>query len=442
MTEPDDLSDLTGRSTRDHVRHIKDAFSAEGKEIEHISADGEVDHLRAIGQIVVREEYLPRVREILDLADAQEERVIEGVVLLPLGEAHPEVGEALELVDERLGRGIATPNHVLTATPAIGVCPATEPQEVYDGIEPYPSVSPGNGGAGVLIYLADTGLLRDAATDHPWLDGVRPADPDPDPDTNPDMDPRHPLQGDPPEIEPYVGHGTFVAGVMRCLVPAAEVLVANAFSVAGSSLESDLVPRLERALRAGVDIFHLTIASPSRNDLPLIAFRQWLRHLQDYSGVVCIAPAGNEDSRRPNWPAAFSDVIAVGALGGDWRGRASFSSFGGWVDVFAPGRDLINAFATGTYRCRVYPYTGEKRDFYGMAKWSGTSFSTPIVTGLIAARMSRTGENARQASAALLAEARAQAIPGLGAVLLPGHGSGGNPGGCCCHGHGHGPHPA
>jgi subtilisin family serine protease len=442
MTEPDDLSDLTGRSTRDHVRHIKDAFSAEGKEIEHISADGEVDHLRAIGQIVVREEYLPRVREILDLADAQEERVIEGVVLLPLGEAHPEVGEALELVDERLGRGIATPNHVLTATPAIGVCPATEPQEVYDGIEPYPSVSPGNGGAGVLIYLADTGLLRDAATDHPWLDGVRPADPDPDPDTNPDMDPRHPLQGDPPEIEPYVGHGTFVAGVMRCLVPAAEVLVANAFSVAGSSLESDLVPRLERALRAGVDIFHLTIASPSRNDLPLIAFRQWLRHLQDYSGVVCIAPAGNEDSRRPNWPAAFSDVIAVGALGGDWRGRASFSSFGGWVDVFAPGRDLINAFATGAYRCRVYPYTGEKRDFYGMAKWSGTSFSTPIVTGLIAARMSRTGENARQASAALLAEARAQAIPGLGAVLLPGHGSGGNPGGCCCHGHGHGPHPA
>ncbi len=442
MTEPDDLRSQLKPSTYDHVTYIRDTFRdapGGGKQINIVPANGLVGHLHAEGEILVREEYLGRVLEILEPTEEPViERVIEGVILLTLVEPRATVAEALELIDERLGRGIATPNHVLTASPGVGGCPATEPEEVYDGIEPYPSVSPGNGGAGVLIYLADTGLLRNAAVNHPWLAGVQVEDPEED------LDPQAPLVGSMPALPPYVGHGTFVAGVMRCMAPAVDVLVTHALSIAGSHLESNLVKRLDEALGLGVDIFHLTIASPSRNDLPLIAFRQWLRHLQDYSGAVCIAPAGNEDDRRPNWPAAFSDVIAVGALGGDWRGRASFSNFGGWVDVFAPGRDLVNAYATGTYRCTVSPYAPHERHFYGMAKWSGTSFSTPIVTGLIAARMSRTGENGRQAAAALLAEARAQAIPGLGAVLLPGHGSGGapgNPGGCCCHAHGHGHHP-
>jgi hypothetical protein len=420
MTESNDWRNSVETKVANEADHIIRSFSEAadgGKEIKIVPADGGIDHLYSEGEILVREEHLDRVLEILEPGVEHDpgrvRPVIEGVVLLTLGEAQPLALDAIEAIDRQIAPGVATPNHVLTVALGKGsVCPATEPQQVYYDIEPFPSVCHDGGGAGVLVYMADTGLLRDTAT-HSWLEGVRMANP------AVDADPREPLKGDPPQITPYTGHGTFVAGVLRCVAPDTEIIVQNAFAIAGSELESDLVPRLDAALSLGVDIFHLTIACSSRNDLPLIAFQEWLRKVRQ-TGAVCIAAAGNSGFDRRTWPAAFPGVIGVGALGGDWRSRATFSNFGSWVDVYAPGRDLINAYANGTYKCHVYPYANEERKFYGMAKWSGTSFSTPIVTGLIASRMSRTGETARQAAAALLAEARAQAIAGVGPVLLPG----------------------
>lgn len=333
----------------------------------------------------------------------------------------PNVLDLLERIDAELGVGVATPDHVLTAAQTLIPCSATEPQPVYPTQGPYPAICR-DGGARVRIFVADTGLVPGAATTFPWLHGVKGDD---DKQTYPNG-----------LIRPYAGHGTFVTGVLRAMAPDAQVRVENVFDTAGSALESELVCRLDKSFRFGFEILHLTASCLTRKNIPLVALGAWLERLRSYHGVVCVAPAGNNYTRRPAWPGAFPDVLCVGALATDSRQRADFSNYGGWVDVFAPGENLINAFGSGTYKYQFQPDAGNLATFSGLAQWSGTSFSAPIVTGLIAARMARCGESAQKAAAALLAKARDQASPGVGAVLFPGCdddcGGGGCGGGCDC----------
>jgi hypothetical protein len=454
----------------DEATIIVGAFAEHDIEIGVMNnGEGWIEYMFAENQLLAREAYLEEIERALLENDAvirTTERVIKDIVLLklaaresaaegdnagaegeqersadsapPEGDGEIAEGDGLDLLrilgelEERFGLGIVTLNHVVTAASGSPCgCPATEPQETYDKTPFPPKCTDKESGAGVRIYVADTGIvprtpaMLQAA---PWLNDV---------DLNSDTDPS--VQGS--TIMTYGGHGTFVTGVIRCMAPGAEILVKSVFDIAGSALESDFVPRLHEGFKFGADIFHVTVASPTRHAYQLIGFETWLQDLRQRKGVICIAPAGNSNSRDPFWPGAFSDVISVGALSNDWRRRAYFSDYGGWVDVYAPGENLVNAFPEGEFTCQITPYTNQVRTFYGSAQWSGTSFSTPIVTGLIAARMTRLGESAQEAADALLAEARSQAIPGVGPTLLPGCDGcpGGDRGGCSCdHDHGQG----
>ena len=319
------------------------------------------------------------------------------------GGEHADVLDLLRLIDDERGEGIATPDHVLTAAQTLHPCSATEPEPPYPTAGPYPAVCR-DGGARVRIFQADTGLVAGAAETFPWLAGVH-GDPDPRESNG--------------TILPYGGHGTFVAGVLRCMAPEAQVHVANIFDTAGSARESDVATRLKAAFGFGFEIIHITASCLTRKNIPPLSLEAWLELLRPYKGVICVAEAGNNHTRRPAWPGAFPDVLSVGALATDWHRHADFSNYGNWVDVYAPGEKLINAIGSGTYTCQIPPNVGQVRTFSGLAQWSGTSFSAPIVTGLIAARMARCGESAREAAAALLAKARAQTIPGVGPVLFP-----------------------
>src|SRR5207244_2365159 len=78
-----------------------------------------------------------------------------------------------------------------------------------------------------------------------------------------------------------------------------------------------------------------------------------------------VAAAGNSSSATPFYPAASSQAIGVAATTEADR-PYSWSSYGAWVDLAAPG-------------CNPAPVLGG-----GYGSFCGTSSATPIVSGLVA----------------------------------------------------------
>jgi subtilisin family serine protease len=173
--------------------------------------------------------------------------------------------------------------------------------------------------------------------------------------------------------------------VIRSLAPGVDVRVANHFPASGAWLEHEIVLSLENLIAGfNPDVISLSAGSYTRDDWEPLTF-SLLHELNPH--LMLVAAAGNEATDQPFYPAAFDWVVGVGALGADQAHRAWFSNYGDWVDVYALGEGLVNAYATGTYEYQEPPRRPAKQDFDGMARWDGTSFATPVVAGLIAAEL-------------------------------------------------------
>jgi len=323
-----------------------------------------------------------------------------------------------------LRRSMVTPNHLVSIAP-VNLCPAGEPRAVPPVTPLWPDPQPTRTGEGISVFVIDTGFQEDFARGHPMLAGVR---------VLPDEEPRVPLDPD-GLIKEYAGHGTFIAGVLRSAAAGVEVTVSSALQNAGTLLEEDLggliLSRLEDEAggpgKPWPHIISLSAGATSLDNQELMGLAPLLDRLAtDQRGTVLIAAAGNDGTNQNLfWPAASAPghpgVISVGALRRDGRGRACFSNHGDWVTVFAYGEDVINLFRPGQYAyqhdsytaCRyyhppLYPYCGcvtpihkgNVVTFDGRAQWSGTSFATPFLAGMVAAHMTRIGEmsDARRAA--------------------------------------------
>ena len=359
-------------------------------------------------------------QSVLVRAPDQEQPGVGGLVMLSIDPdaagGYMTVPEALDRIDDGLGDGnralrgedpLVTPVHIVHITK---ICPGVEPV-VPSGYptQPWPPQSPsGTALRGVRIGVSDTGLQPgyDDTSQYPWLADVRGQEEQLGPTLSTGL-PHGPTSSTGLQSIPqYAGHGTFVAGVAKCMAPTAAVHVNDHFTMSGGELEHVIIQKLEELIQGEqpADLISLSAGTYTRRGWTPLAFSEF--HERN-PGITLVAAAGNDSTNRRFYPAAFDWVVGVGALGTDQRHRAWFSNYGDWVDVYALGEGMVNAYATGVYTYREPPKLRAEQTFNGMARWDGTSFSTPLVAGLIADEMARNNVDAEKATQAVLGQAEA-----------------------------------
>jgi type VII secretion-associated serine protease mycosin len=209
------------------------------------------------------------------------------------------------------------------------------------------------GSSDVIVGIVDTGV----DLDHPDLQGqlmtgYNVIDPASDP-----MD--------------DVGHGTHVSGIIGALVNNNEgvagiswynkMLPVKALGKSGSGTTYSVAEGIIWAADNGAKVINMSLGN--------YADSQFLHDAVKYAfdkDVVLVAASGNDNTERPGYPAAYPEVLAVAATDSNLK-RASYSNYGDYIDVAAPGTSIASTYPGNQY-----------------AALSGTSMASPHVAAMAA----------------------------------------------------------
>ena len=196
------------------------------------------------------------------------------------------------------------------------------------------------------------------------------------------VDPTHPdlagnliagynFAGNNTDTQDVLGHGTAVAGSAAAMTDNitgvagvawnSPIMPLVVFDTDGSASYYDTARAINYAADQGVRIMNISLGGSS--------YSSTLQTAVNYAwnkGAVIIASAHNYSTDTPYSPAACTNVVAVSATTSSDT-LASFSNYGTWVDITAPGVSILTTSRGGGY-----------------GNWSGTSFSSPITAGVAA----------------------------------------------------------
>ncbi|WP_184847444.1 type VII secretion-associated serine protease mycosin [Allocatelliglobosispora scoriae] len=170
------------------------------------------------------------------------------------------------------------------------------------------------------------------------------------------------------------GHGTFVAGIIAAepitgsgvsgIAPGVKILPIRQATGPNDGSSSTLANGIRAAVTGGASVVNISATAFFPSD----DLRDAVRFAAERDVVLVAAAANEAQTGNPiAYPAAYPQVIAVGAIGQDGQ-RSEFSEVGSYLDLVAPGVDVVSLSRGGT---------GHLLD-------SGTSYATPFVTATAA----------------------------------------------------------